>query len=126
MRQPSSWVKVSWPWVKKRRAVEGGPGVSRRSELSFSAYVHRQIIAPALDDSQHAWHHSDDDLTAFVLNGSPRTPRMPAWKGTLSEGQVRDIVAYIKSLCDARNRVSATEAHVLLADQEPWRRMPPL
>lgn len=71
-------------------------------QLSFSAYIHREIPAPALDDSQHAWHHGDDDLTAFILNGWPRTARMPAWKGTLSESQVRDIVAYIKSLWGPR------------------------
>lgn len=58
--------------------------------------------APALNDSQHAWHHSDEDLIAFILQGSPRTPRMTAWKSTLSERNVRDIVAYIKSLWGPR------------------------
>ena len=87
-------------YQKYCQACHGKRGVGET--LSFSAYIHREIIAPALDDSQHAWHHSDDDLTAFILNGSPRTPRMPAWKGTLTEPQVRDIVAYIKSLWGAR------------------------
>ena len=87
-------------YQKYCQACHGKRGVGEK--LSFSAYVHREIIAPALDDSQHAWHHSDDDLTAFILNGSPRTSRMPAWKGTLSEQQVRDIVAYIKSLWGPR------------------------
>ncbi|MDH3371058.1 MAG: cytochrome c [Gammaproteobacteria bacterium] len=54
--------------------------------------------APALDDSQHAWHHSDEDLAKFIREGSPRTPRMPAWKKNLSEQNIRDIVAYMKSL----------------------------
>jgi len=58
--------------------------------------------APALDDSQHAWHHSDDDLDKFILQGSPRTPRMPAWKNVLSEKNVRDIIAYFKSLWGPR------------------------
>lgn len=58
--------------------------------------------APALDDSQHAWHHSDEDLAKFILEGSPRTPHMPAWKNKLSEKKVRDIVAYIKSLWGPR------------------------
>jgi len=87
-------------YQKYCQACHGARGVGER--LSFSAYVHREIPASALDDSQHAWHHSDDDLTAFILNGSPRTARMPAWKGTLSEKQVRDIVAYIKSLWGPR------------------------
>lgn len=58
------------------------------------------LPAPALDDSQHAWHHSDEDLAKFILEGLP--PRMPAWKNTLSEKNVRDIVAYIKSLWGPR------------------------
>ncbi|HEC18059.1 MAG TPA: cytochrome c [Gammaproteobacteria bacterium] len=56
------------------------------------------FFAPALDDSQHAWHHSDEDLVKFILEGSPRTPRMVAWKKVLSRTDVRNIVAYIKSL----------------------------
>lgn len=58
--------------------------------------------APALDDSQHAWHHSDEDLVKFIREGSPRTPRMPAWKKNLSEQNIRDIVAYMKSLWGPR------------------------
>jgi len=58
--------------------------------------------APALNDSQHAWHHTDEDLIKFILNGSPRTKRMVAFKGTLNTNQVRDVVAYIKSLWGAR------------------------
>jgi len=58
--------------------------------------------APALDDSQHAWHHSDEDLVNFILEGSPRTPRMPAWKKKLSKKNAEDVVAYIKSLWGSR------------------------
>lgn len=58
--------------------------------------------APALDDSQHAWHHSDEDLLKFIREGSPRTPLMPAWKKTLSDGTIRDIIAYMKSLWGPR------------------------
>jgi len=58
--------------------------------------------APALDDSQHAWHHTDDDLVKTILTGSPRTSRMAAWKSVLSEQNARDLVAYIKSLWSPR------------------------
>lgn len=60
------------------------------------------FLAPALDDSQHAWHHSDEDLVTFILKGSTRTKRMVAFKAVLSEKQVRDIVAYVKSLWGSR------------------------
>lgn len=60
------------------------------------------IMAPALDDSTHAWHHTDDQLVETILNGSPRTERMKPWKEKLSSEQARDVVAYIKSLWGQR------------------------
>lgn len=60
------------------------------------------LEAPALDDSQHAWHHTDEALIKFVLDGSTRTKRMPAWKKVLSEHDARDLVAYMKGLWGAR------------------------
>ncbi len=60
------------------------------------------FMAPALDDSQHAWHHTDEGLIKFILKGSPRTKRMAAFKGTLNVNQARDVVAYFKSLWGPR------------------------
>jgi len=59
----------------------------------------------------HTWHHSDRDLTEIILDGSgemgemmrkmmgvpAETPRMPAWRGTLSEDDIAAILAYIKT-----------------------------
>jgi len=56
------------------------------------------VTAMPLNDTSHAWHHGDRQLVQIILRGSPRTKRMRAWKGTLSEQQVQHIVAYIKSL----------------------------
>lgn len=60
------------------------------------------IMAPALDDSLHAWHHTDDALVETILNGSPRKSRMVGWKNVLSEADARDIVSYLKSLWGSR------------------------
>lgn len=60
--------------------------------------------APPLDASGHAWHHTDRDLAAFIANGSPNTPRMRAWKTTLTEEQIGDVVQYIKSLWGPHER----------------------
>jgi mono/diheme cytochrome c family protein len=60
------------------------------------------LMATSLDDSTHAWHHSDDDLVNTILEGSPRNDRMQAWKAILSEQNARDIVAYMKSLWGQR------------------------
>jgi mono/diheme cytochrome c family protein len=54
---------------------------------------------PPLDDSAHAWHHPTADLLAVIREGSPQGQgKMPAWQGRLSEQQMHDVVAYIKSL----------------------------
>lgn len=55
--------------------------------------------APPLDDSAHAWHHPTTVLLEVVREGSPQGQgNMPAWKEKLSEQDMQDVVAYIKSL----------------------------
>jgi mono/diheme cytochrome c family protein len=54
---------------------------------------------PPLDDSAHAWHHPTAVLLEAIRDGSPQGEgNMPAWKGKLSEQEMQDVVAYIKSL----------------------------
>jgi len=54
---------------------------------------------PPLDHSAHAWHHPTADLLEIIREGSPGGQgNMPAWKGKLTEQQMQDVVAYIKSL----------------------------
>lgn len=60
------------------------------------------FTAMPLNESSHAWHHSDEQLAQVILDGLRRTNRMPAFKLILSEKEAYDIVAYIKSLWSAR------------------------
>lgn len=54
---------------------------------------------PPLDDTAHAWHHPTRVLMETIREGSPGGEgNMPAWKGKLSEQDMQDTVAYIKSL----------------------------
>ncbi|MDT3705406.1 MAG: c-type cytochrome [Thiobacillus sp.] len=54
---------------------------------------------PPLDDSAHAWHHPTAALLEVIREGSPQGQgKMEAWKGRLSEDEMQDVVAYIKSL----------------------------
>jgi mono/diheme cytochrome c family protein len=54
---------------------------------------------PPLDDSAHAWHHPTGVLLEVIRDGSPQGQgKMPAWKDKLSEQEMQDVVAYIKSL----------------------------
>jgi len=69
--------------------------------------------APALDDSAHAWHHSDGDLVQAILEGFEKQGgRMPGWKETLSREQAEDIVAYFKSLWSFRSYACQGARHM--------------
>ncbi len=60
-------------------------------------------LAPALDDSMHAWHHADEQLIETILHGLPNSERMIAWKeADLVRENAESIVAYMKSLWDFR------------------------
>jgi mono/diheme cytochrome c family protein len=55
------------------------------------------FLAPPLDESAHAWHHSDEALSRFILYGLPGG--MPAWRERgLTDEDARALVEYIKSL----------------------------
>ena len=73
----------------------------------------RTFLAPPLDDSAHAWHHTDDNLVDVILNGSPRNPGMIAWKSILSEDDARAIVAYIKSIWSQKARDCQGPKHMM-------------
>ena len=60
------------------------------------------LTAMPLNETSHAWHHSDEQLAEMILAGLRRTDRMPAFKPILSEKEAYDIVAYIKSLWSPR------------------------
>ena len=54
---------------------------------------------PPLDDSAHAWHHPTAVLLEVIREGSAQGQgKMPGWKGKLTEQEMQDVVAYIKSL----------------------------
>jgi mono/diheme cytochrome c family protein len=63
-----------------------------------------RMPAPPHDDSGHTWHHPDDVLfgiTKFGLTPPYAPPGyasdMPAFRDTLSDQEVWDVLAYIKS-----------------------------
>ena len=61
------------------------------------------FTAMPLNEASHAWHHGDEQLTQMILKGTSRSrTRMPAWEGVLSVDQVRDLIAYMKSLWSDR------------------------
>jgi mono/diheme cytochrome c family protein len=58
--------------------------------------------APPHDASGHTWHHSDEELLTITKKGLAAVvpgyeSDMPAFEGSLSDDEIRAILAFIKS-----------------------------
>lgn len=87
---------------EKCQSCHGIDGVGET--YNFQSLTDKSYIrAPALNDSEHAWHHTDEALAKTILEGSPRTSRMKAWgKEGVTAQKASDLVAYVKSLWTQR------------------------
>ncbi len=54
-------------------------------------------LVPVHSDAGHTWHHPDRLLHQWILDRPPLATIMPAFRGTLSDEEVLDVLAYIKS-----------------------------
>ena len=69
--------------------------------------------APALNDSAHAWHHSNQDLIKTILEGSSQEgSRMKGWKDTISKADAQNLLTYIKSLWSFRSVACQGSRHM--------------
>ena len=53
--------------------------------------------APVHGDAGHTWHHPDRLLYQWTMDRPPLATLMPAFRGVLSDDEVLDVLAYIKS-----------------------------
>lgn len=63
--------------------------------------------APALDSSEHAWHHPDWQLRQFIGDGKPSflgPVDMPAFRDKLTEQEIDFLIASLKSLWTEEHR----------------------
>jgi len=86
---------------EKSQACHQEEGVGENPIPSFIARP-GYLTAMPLNETSHAWHHTDEQLIHTILNGLQRTGRMPAWKDVITEQQASDVLAYIKSLWSDR------------------------
>lgn len=62
-----------------------------------------ELPAPPHDASGHTWHHSDEQLFGIVKHGMARfappdyKTAMPSFVGTLSDADIRAVLAFIKA-----------------------------
>lgn len=69
-----------------------------------------RLPAPPHDASGHTWHHADDVLFAITKHGSAAVvgggyeSDMMGFGDVLSDGEIRDVLAFIKSTWPERER----------------------
>ena len=95
------------------QVCHGADGRGQQTTPGFDPKNPPAIAAPALDNSAHAWHHSDENLRTTILEGSPREGSpMVAWKHQLSPADADALVAYIKSLWNFRSAACQGARHM--------------
>jgi len=62
--------------------------------------------APALDGSEHAWHHPDVQIRDWIKNGKFGPVPTPALGDRVTEAEIDAVIAYIKSLWSEGQRSS--------------------
>lgn len=90
--------------------LEGQPDWRRRLDTG-------RMPAPPHDESGHTWHHPDADLVKIIKSGLDAVvpgyeSDMPAFGGTLSNAEITDVLAYIKSTWPDRQRDFQAEVTV--------------
>lgn len=72
-----------------------------------------RIGAPPHDSTGHTWHHDDDLLIRYVIEGGQAPPDrfypMPAFGEQLSEAEVLAVIAYIKTMWTEEERLIQAE-----------------
>jgi mono/diheme cytochrome c family protein len=58
-----------------------------------------ELDAPALDSTEHAFHHPDQQIHEWIVNGKLGIGRqMPPLGGQLTDGEVHAVIDYLHSL----------------------------
>ena len=111
-----------WAWSARQAIDPGNPRqVARGAELyaTHCAQCHGarlqgepewqvrkpngELPAPPHDASGHTWHHTDEQLFGITKHGMARyappdyKSAMPSYVGKLSDGDIRAVLAFIKS-----------------------------
>jgi mono/diheme cytochrome c family protein len=58
-----------------------------------------ELSAPALDASEHAWHHPDQQIRDWIANGKLGVgSEMPALGDQLTKAEIEAVIAYLHTL----------------------------
>lgn len=91
-------------------ACHGIDGQGQFPEAPFEPDTTGRIGAPPHDEAGHSWHHSDVLLIRYVTEGGFSDPTrfytMPPFGEILTDEQILQVLAYIKTMWTAEQRAS--------------------
>ena len=94
-------------------ACHGANGEGQFPDAPMQPDATGRIGAPPHDETGHTWHHDDDLLIRYVIEGGQAPPDrfypMPAFGETLSEDEVLAVIAYIKTMWTEEQRLMQAE-----------------
>ncbi|GEM_PF-2529162 len=70
----------------------------------------RGLIGPSLDATGHTYEHTDENLYRTITHGT--IAGMPSWRDGLSPNEVRQVIAYLKTLWTDQQRDFQTRVTV--------------
>ena len=82
-------------------------GLGRETFLRVCAQCHGQnaegyaneLDAPALDSTEHAWHHPDQQIHNWIINGKLGLGReMPSQSDQVNDDEVHAVIDYLHTL----------------------------
>ena len=83
----------------------------------FQGEGHADVVqAPALDESEHAWHHPDGQLQELLTNGGTL---MPAFGDELSDEEILAVIRYFQTWWTADQIASQQQASESFPFRQP-------
>ncbi len=100
-------------YVAECASCHGADGEGQFPEAPMQPDDTGRIGAPPHDGTGHTWHHDDDLLVRYVLEGGQAPPDqfypMPGFEEKLSVAEAEAVIAYIKKMWSQEQRLVQAE-----------------
>lgn len=118
--EPGAWRRIDRPSREASASARRGAGIyAQHCQIchgvrgvgeSYELGDEEGRLALALDETQHAWHHIDENLARTIAEGTGG--RMPGWGEVLSPADIKDVIVYMKHLWGERELRCQGPAHM--------------
>jgi mono/diheme cytochrome c family protein len=98
--KPTTTTPASAPTATPNLVTQGREVFLRTCAQCHGQNAEGHVVepAPALDHSEHAWHHPDQQIRDWIKNGKYGFVPMPALGDQLSAEEIEAVIAYLHTL----------------------------